>query len=523
MKPSLLPSGTGEDPEHRGDTSALESPDPSARRPGAGTAGSRSSGRVWGSARFDPLWAALLTFAVACTGSGTVQLWRDELASWSAALRSPGELLAMLGNVDAASGAYYLVLHGWVSLFGDSPAMLRMPSALAMAGAAACVVLTARTLFDRRAALFAGVLFAAIPAISRFGQEARAYAFVTLAVAAATWLLMRALHRPTALRWLPYAVAVTCAGLFHIVSLIVLLPHTLITLGRWWDTRSWRLLTGYALTVLAALLPLLPLMVVARSQVGRQISWLHPPHFGDLTAMWSSLSLSLPVSYALLAAAVLPLAWPRGRRPAEELALVAALPIPAAWLISQTGTSYFLDRYLLFTLPAWAVLAAAGLGALRPRLLGVVGLVLLMALGIDDQRRLRAEHFKSPADGKRAAAVIAGGYEPGDGLAPVGGGDERLFMFGPMVEYYLPANVKPRDVFVERSAVADHDLYPTECSRPPRCLDGVRRVWVVTWSGTSNPYHAFPPNQEKALRDHYEVVSTTKAGALQVTLVERTR
>ncbi|OEJ30366.1 glycosyltransferase family 39 protein [Streptomyces subrutilus] len=497
---------------------------PAAARPrGLPVSPDPGAGRVRGSARFDPLGAALLTFAVACAGSGTVQLWRDELASWSAALRSPDELLAMLGNVDAGSGAYYLLLHGWVSLFGDSPAMLRMPSALAMGGAAAFVVLTARTLFDRRAALFAGVLFAAIPAVSRFGQEARAYAFVTLAVAAATWFLVRALHRPTALRWLPYGVAVTCAGLFHIVSLIVLLPHALIVLGRWWDARSWRLPTGYALAVLASLLPLLPLMVVARGQVGRQIGWLHPPHFRDLAGLWSTLSLSVPVSYALLAAAALPLAWPRGRRPAAELALVAALPVPAAWLISQTGPSYFLDRYLLFTLPAWAVLAAAGLGALRPRPLGVVGLVLLMALGVGDQRRLRTEHAKGPGDGKRAAAFIAAGYEPGDGLAPVGGRSERLFMFGPMVEYYLPEHVKPRDVFAERSAVAAHDLFPTECGRPARCLDGVRRVWVVTWSGTSNPYHGFPPDQEKALRDHYEVVGTTTAGTLQVTLVERTR
>ncbi|MGP3691464.1 glycosyltransferase family 39 protein [Streptomyces sp. IBSNAI002] len=527
MKPSLLPGDAAEEHRHGGgppDTVAGRPAPGTGRGQGAAAAALGTAARALGAARFDPLWAALLTLAVARTGSGGVQLWRDELASWSAARRGPGELLALLGNVDAVSGAYYLVLHGWISLFGDSPAVLRMPSALAMAGTAAFVVLTARDLFDRRTALFAGVLFAAIPAVTRFGQEARAYAFVMLAAAAATWLLMRALRRPTAARWLPYAVAVTCTGLFHIVSLLVLLPHTLIVLGRRQDSRppSWRLPAGYALAVLAALLPLVPLILVGRRQVGRQINWLHAPDFGALAGLWSSLSCSPLVSFALLAAAVLPLAWPRGRRPAAELALVAALPIPAVWVISQTGTSYFLDRYLLFTLPAWVVLAAAGLGALRPRAAGVAGLVLLVAAGANDQRLLRTEHAKNAADGRRAAAVIAAGYEPGDGFAPAGGG-ERLYMFGPLVEYYLPGDVNPKDVFAERSAVARHDLFPAECARPAACLDdATRRIWVVARSGTPNPYNNFPPDQEEALRGHFRPVATTKAGELQVTLVERT-
>lgn len=58
--------------------------------------------------------------------------------------RSPSQLFATLHNVDGSLGAYYLVMHGWTIVFGDSPAALRMPSALAMAGAAACIALLGR-------------------------------------------------------------------------------------------------------------------------------------------------------------------------------------------------------------------------------------------------------------------------------------------------------------------------------------------------------------------------------------------
>ncbi|MFJ3204971.1 glycosyltransferase family 39 protein [Streptomyces sp. NPDC086989] len=478
-----------------------------------------------GPARFDWLWAAVLTFVVACIGGGAAQPWRDELASWNAAGRDTGDLVGMLGHVDAVSGAYYLLLHGWVSVFGDSPAMLRMPSALAMAGAAAFVLLTARTLFDRRTAVFAGLLFALVPAVSKYGQEARSYAFVVLAVAAATWLLLRALERPTVARWLPYSVAVATAGLFHVVSLLVLLPHALIVLWRWWDARAGRLLVGYAAAVVVGLLPVIPLVLLGQRQVSRQISWLKAPHLRDLAGLWSNLTASPLVSFVLLAAALLPLAWSRGRRPAAELALVAALPIAVAWVISHGSTSYFLDRYLLFTLPAWVLLAAAGLGALRPRLLGVAGLVVLVALGVTDQRHLRTKYAKDGTDGKRVADVIAKDYKPGDGFAPVRGAD-RVFMIDFTVDYYLPGNVKLKDVFAERSALAADDLFPVECEQTVQCLkdlNGTQRVWVVTWSGTSNPYHKLPEGQEKALKDHYKVVKSTKVRNLQVTLVERDR
>lgn len=471
-------------------------------------------------ARFDPLLAALLTFAVACTGIGTARPWRDELASWKAAERGTGQLIEMLGNLDAVSGAYYLLLHGWISVLGDSPAMLRMPSALAMAGAAAFVVLTARGLFDRRAAVLAGALFAFVPAVSKYGQEARSYAFVVLAAAAATWLLLRALERPTARRWLPYALAVTAAGLFHVVSLLFLVPHGLIVLGRWRDSRSRRLPATYAVTVLAALLPVIPLLVLGRRQVGRQISWLATPHLRDLAGLWTTLSASLLLCLPLLAAALLPLAWPRGRRPAAEIGVVAALPIPLAWVLSQGTTSYFLDRYLLFTLPAWVVLAAAGLGALRPRALGAAGLVLLALLGATDQRQLRTEYAKGGTDGKGAAAVIARHYRPGDGMAVAA---SRVYMIEVMVEYYLPERVKPKDVFAERSAVANADLFPAECGPPDRCLAGTRRIWLVTGSATPDPYSQFGPDREKALKDRYKQVETTQVGDLQVTLVELAR
>ncbi|MEU8462571.1 glycosyltransferase family 39 protein [Streptomyces sp. NPDC029003] len=471
----------------------------------------------------DWLWAALLTLAVTAFRGGTPQLWRDELASWNAASRGTGELLAMLGHVDAVSGLYYLLLHGWVSLFGDSAAMLRLPSALAMAGSAALVVLTARALFDRRTAVFAGLLFALLPVVTRYGTEARSYAFVVLAVSAATWLLLRALARPRPARWAAYALAVALAGLLHMVALLFLLPHALIVALRWWRDRRGRTAVSFAVAAAAGLLAVIPLVLLGRQQVSRQISWIKTPRMRDLAGLWDNLFASPLVALGIAAVALLPLAWSRGRRPAVELLLLGAAPIAAVYVVSQGATSYFIDRYVLFTVPAWVMLAAAGLAALRPRPAGAAALAGLILLGVPDQRHLRTEQAKETSDGRAAARVIAQGYRPGDGFVPVRG-DDRVYMVDYQIEYYLPDGVRPRDVFAARSARQQDDLFPQECPRAEQCLGDTARIWLVTRATSKrDPYDRLPADQTRALKAHYRIASTTDVRGLHVSLLERTR
>ncbi|MFH7597006.1 glycosyltransferase family 39 protein [Streptomyces racemochromogenes] len=474
----------------------------------------------------DWLWAALLTLAVTTFRAGTPQLWRDELASWNAASRSTGELIAMLQHVDAVSGFYYLLLHFWVTVAGDSPAMLRLPSALAMAGSAALVVQIARALFDRRTAVFAGLLFALLPAVTRYGTEARSYAFVVLTVTAATWLLLRALERGAVRRWAGYAALVAASGLLHMVSLLVLLPHALIVALRWWRGRSTRTALSFAAAAAAGLLPVVPLVLLGQRQVTRQISWIETPRMRDVSGLWDNLFTSPLVGLGIAALALLPLAWPRGRRHAVELMLLGAVPIAACFVASQGSSSYFIDRYLLFTVPAWAILAAAGLAALRPRAAGAAGLAALVLLGAPDQRQLRTEQAKETSDGIAAARVIAQGYRPGDGFVPPRGKKERVFMIDYQLSYYLPDRVRLRDVFAERSAVASDDLFPVECRQPERCLGDTRRIWLVTRDTDDDhddPYNQLPAAPRKVLKDHFRIARTTEVRGLHVSLLERVK
>ncbi|WP_052681718.1 glycosyltransferase family 39 protein [Saccharothrix sp. ST-888] len=473
--------------------------------------------------RFHWLGCALLTLAIGVYGSWRPVLWRDELVTLDAAHRSTGRLFDLLGHVDAVTGAYYLLMHYWIALFGDSLTAVRLPSALAMAGAAAFVALTGERLFGRRAGMVAGSLFALVPSVSRYAQEMRGYAVVVLAVSAATWLLLRALERPRPLRWAAYGGTVTVAGMFHMISLVFLAAHGLVVLGRWWQQRRHPALVGFVLSAGAGLLPVVPLALLGRRQVGRQLGWLGSPDLQYVVDFfWRSLFGSAAVSLLMLALAVLPLAWPAGRRYAVEIGLMAVLPIVLIWLISQGSTAYFLDRYLLFTLPAWAVLAGAGLTALRPRWLAPLGLVVVLLAGAHDQLDSRRQFARENWDAESAAKVIADGYRPGDGIVALRGSSLAYLQVDTALHYYLPDRVKLNDVLVARSAEAVGDIYPQLCTDPVPCIGDTSRVWVVaTGSSVDKPLEEYDPPQAEALTRLFPKRTVTAVPGMVVTLLER--
>ncbi|WP_316526648.1 glycosyltransferase family 39 protein [Kitasatospora brasiliensis] len=501
----------------------------------------RLLGPVW-------VWPAVVMLAVGGYRLGTPDLWRDEIATATVATRSLGDLLRLLQHVDASNGAYYLLMHGWTAVFGDSAISLRIPSVLAMAAAAAFVALTARRLFGgRAAAVGAGLLFAVPPQIARYAQEARSYALVTCAVAAAAYFLLRALERPSRRRWAPYCVAMVLAGAGHLISFSTVVGQVALLALHLWRTRAQadrRLLWQYPLAVVVAVLPVLPVVLLGSRQSDRQLGWIPVPSMRGLARFGEHLFGSDQVFYAFALLALLALALPGRRFQAWQVLLLAELPVVAVWLVSRlSDTSYFIERYLLFTVPAWAVLAGGGAGAVygavaalarrlavRPRqavvlagLLSVALLALPAVAALPKQASVRyvGAHNGSEEPFKAAAREISAGYRSGDGMAaPLG--DQSWAMAWPGVSYYLSSDVRPFPVFVAQSADDAEDLSPVPCAQPGSCLGGASRIWLVVLGDTLDPLAEMPTDQAQVLRDQYgDPDRVTPLGGLTLALLDR--
>ncbi|NES28716.1 hypothetical protein GCE86_20840 [Micromonospora terminaliae] len=478
------------------------------------------------------MWAVpgLVTLVVTLAGIGHAQPWRDELATWSAATRSVPDLGRLAGTIDAATGPYYLLMHGWTALFGTSPTALRLPSALAMAGAAALTARLGARLVGPRAGLLAGLLLAVLPSTSRYGQEARPYALAALLAVLATLLLVGALGRPTWRRWAGYALAVAALGLLHLIALTLLAAHALAVLlvvargpgpagidshaaGAGRRGLLWRWLVA----VLPAVVLVAPLVLQARGQRGRQLDWVRLVRIDDLAALPGGLAQSgvaggLLVGLAALGAARL------GRR---ALLPGAAVLLPVLLLFAAgTAVPLWVTRYLFFTVPFACLLAGAALAGVRlAPALAVVTLAGL--LGLPDQAALRRTHEwprTAPVDYAGVARIVAEHEQPGDAIVY---SPRQSWLFPDLGLAYHLGSRRPRDVLVVHDQRQRADLWAAECDRPAECLAGVDRVWLVVTGRRADPLAAVPGAKGDALRDGFTVRQVWPRPGLTVALLSR--
>ncbi|MFG2643586.1 glycosyltransferase family 39 protein [Streptomyces sp. NPDC048370] len=500
------------------------------------------------------LWPTLVTLALAVYEIGRPLLWEDELNTWDMASRSTGHLLDAVQRVDAVLGSYYLFLHGWMAVFGDSATALRMPSALAMAATAGCTALIGQRLFGRRAGLAAGLLFALAPVVTRYAHEARPYALVVLAATVATLLLLRALERPESRwRWIPYGLCVAAVGLLHLIALTVLAGH-LVAVARRARAERWAVPSSispsaialrFGLAAVAGTAVAAPVALLGRAQAGRQISWIPGPDLWSLVSFLPQLYASALVAGAVTTLAVL--AWGERRPttrggttggpetggsaagsaatrggPVVVVAALAVLPPLLLWAVSHGDVSYFFYRYLLFTLPAWTVLAGAGLCAPRSRGVVAAVLVALAVLTLPDQQAVRRPyaHFWQGIDYEGAARTIEKYHRPGDAVA-FDRGDDYWRMLDVGVRFYLRDELRPRDVFLGTSAADRADLWSTECPDPAACVKNEPRIWLVVAGDAADPLDALPVDQARALRARYTATGTERLTGVTVALLVR--
>jgi mannosyltransferase len=436
-------------------------------------------------------------------------LWADEFATWGMTTVPYSEALWVLRYVDAVLGPYYAVVHVWSDVFGNSDASIRIPSIIAMSLAAALTGATGYRVYGLRVGILAGVLLAVLPGPSRYAQEARPYAFTVCAAALATYVLVRILQGGRWKWFLAYAGAVSLLGLFHIVGLVLLAGHVWIILAR-----RRRAFPGWCGAVLLGMLPVAPLLWYGYQQK-LQVSWIGANAVAPKVYLETGFgTLTIVAILAVLALFSLPL-----RYPSSIFTAWATLPL-LALLIASPFMSLLLPRYVLFMLPAFALLAATALS--RPHLgfaIVVIGVVVALAVPVHLKMRTSNGHD----DETRAiAAIIAAGYRPGDGI--VYSADDQYVGSGWLprdtVAHYVPAAKRPRDVFQVEPQRHKGLLLSKECTDYADCLgEPPPRLWVLRVGYLNDAVQGLGKDKEELVRTRYTEEQTWRRHGLTLALV----
>jgi mannosyltransferase len=348
-------------------------------------------------------WAALAVGVVVTAGIvarfvSRSHLWLDEALTVNIAglpLRHLPEAL----RHDGAPPLYYVVLHGWIRLFGTGAVAVR---ALSGVCSVACLPLAwrvGRRLGGRTAATAVLVLLALSPWAVQYATEARMYSMAMLLVLAGGLALANLLERPSL--WLSAGVALATGALLltHYYAL-----YTVAVVGAvllWHATRGEeRAAARRALVAMVAgsllFLPWVPILLYQIAHTGapwgtagRGLRTVIDTLGVLINGYRDAGPVPLLLAEGLIGLAIFGRAVGRhrfeidliGREPARTLAVVTFGSLLLAVGVSLLTGQAYVPRYASVVFPGVILLVALGVASFGDARLRVAALVVMAALG----------------------------------------------------------------------------------------------------------------------------------------------
>jgi uncharacterized membrane protein len=349
------------------------------------------------------LWALLGILGVAAllrfVELGHDSIWVDEAFSARVANLGVADLIRSATSEDTNPPLYYVLLHFWIDVFGDSEVALRALSAVV----GILLVFVVFKLGERLSSVRAGLLAALFAAVSSFlvhySQEARVYSLLALLSACSYYFLLDLLDEWQSWRVAWYVVFTTALLYAHTYGLFVLLAQmAFVAVGVLWR-KDW-LRVGWRRLGVALVVPLvfaIPWFVVFAGHVrdeveggsGTKLGWLGKPSLRDLPGTLSGYAGSRPallVALVALAAAAYfavrktdgpALLSQLGRdRRFGLLVLWAAVPVVVPFALSFVVTPIYQFKYTIPAAVACYLILALAVESVAPRVALAAGAVV---------------------------------------------------------------------------------------------------------------------------------------------------
>lgn len=151
-------------------------------------------------------------------------LWLDEATTALVSKMPLSDIFTKLLPADFHPPLYYLLMKGWVGVFGSSEISLRIPSVIFGAATIYFIYLIAKKLFGEKTANIASVLSATSGLLIYYSQEARMYALVALLVSILFYLFIEK-------KWLLFSIILPLLAMTDYVALLIL-PVFLVFAGK---------------------------------------------------------------------------------------------------------------------------------------------------------------------------------------------------------------------------------------------------------------------------------------------------
>jgi mannosyltransferase len=444
----------------------------------------------------------ILAFAVIIRiiNLGAESIWLDEASSVTLARLPLAGIIDLVSREDVHPPLYYLALHYWVMLAGDSESAVRLLSVLFAALSILVIHRVASLLFDRWTGLLSALLLSVSLLHILFSQEARMYALLGLLSLLSFYFLIRLFEGDeSSLIFTGYLVSTALLPYTQVYGWFVIAAENLFFLSLYLLSRGTfqRLIKRWIFAqvlVVALFLPWVPVMMQQISRV-QQSFWIPAPSLRllGLTLNEYVFSNSLLWIYPLLIALCIISHWKFNRRSVETdlqssaparreawfsdrykiyfLLTWLLVPVLVPFMLSYFMRPIFLPKYTIAALPAFVILAARGLMDIRFALARLLLIALILYLSVSGLRGYWGTQRKP--DWRNAVGYFNQMAKPND-----------LVLFYPSFsqvpfDYYL----RHSDVTKEPVPDLNPEVTPDKLGELLRAkLKGHERVWLVLHS-----------------------------------------
>jgi len=445
---------------------------------------------------------------------GYQSYWNDEGTSVALASRSLG-LILQGASQDIHPPLYYVLLHGWMRLFGRGEAAVRALSALLGTACVAATYGLTRRVWGDRTALLAGLLAAVSPLQVYYAQEARMYMLATALACAsmAAWHALLADGLLAGERWLlrsaPYLILTGLLTYTHYTGFTLVLAQNLGLL--WWVLKQE--LTWQDRGVLAAKWALLQLIIGILYLPWLALSWQALTQWPAVGHAGGLLSYARTAAQTLaLGTAVEPGPWLRWagygaatlalggalvdlhrRGPRSPWSLYLLVPLASMGLYSL-ARPMFKPKFALLVAPALSALQAVAILALarlgrgsKQRWWGISLAIMAAAIPLATSGAALWQQYHDPAtfrdDYRGIVAYIEAAAGPHDAMlinAPSQIETVELYASGSVATYPLPLQ-RPLDREITLAQLEEiagnHEriygiFWATDESDPERVIEG---------------------------------------------------
>ena len=218
---------------------------------------------------------------------GGESVWHDEAVTSRVARLNLVEFIKWIIDVnDNNPPLYYMLMHFWVSLFGDSEFSLRLPSAILGTGSILMIYAVGNQIFNRTAGLIASLILALSVFNIEYSQEARAYSLMAFLTLLSFYFFLKTLSAPKTHYVTAYIAASVLLLYSHFYAVFILAAQNIFCLTRYFlkrDVFNIGILKWIGLQAIIGFLFIPGLLLWYKNTFAIQRGfWLPEPTFSDL-------------------------------------------------------------------------------------------------------------------------------------------------------------------------------------------------------------------------------------------------